>query len=32
MLLVVGVMLFTGRFAALTNFLAGFGQLVNLEQ
>lgn len=32
MLLVAGVMLFTGRFAALTNFLAGFGQLVNLEQ
>ena len=32
MLLVVGVMLFTGRFAALTNFLAGFGQLVKLEQ
>ncbi len=32
MLIVVGVMLFSGRFASLTNFLAGLGQLVNLEQ
>jgi hypothetical protein len=27
----VGVLLFTGRFTILSNFLAGLGQLVNLE-
>jgi cytochrome c-type biogenesis protein len=31
LLVVVGVMLFTGRFAALSNFFAGFGQLINVE-
>lgn len=31
LLVVVGVLLFTGRFTALSGFLAGFGQLVNLE-
>lgn len=28
LLVVVGVLLFTGRFTALSNFLAGFGQLI----
>lgn len=31
LLVVIGVLLFTGRFAALANFFAGFGQLINLE-
>jgi cytochrome c-type biogenesis protein len=31
LLVVVGVLLFTGRFTVLSNVLAGFGQLVNLE-
>ncbi len=31
LLLVAGVLLFTGRFTMLSNFLAGLGQLVNLE-
>ena len=31
LLVIVGVMLFTGRFAALANFFAGFGHLVNVE-
>lgn len=31
LLVVVGVLLFTGRFTAISNFLAGLGQLVNLE-
>lgn len=30
-LVLVGVLLFTGRFAMLSNFFAGFGQLINLE-
>ena len=30
-LLVVGILLFTGHFALLSNLLAGFGQLINLE-
>lgn len=30
-LVVLGILLFTGRFTALSNFLAGFGQLINLE-
>lgn len=30
-LLVLGVLLFTGRFAALAGFFARFGQLINLE-
>lgn len=30
-MVVVGVLLFTGRFAVLSNFLAGLGQLVNVE-
>lgn len=30
-LIIMGVLLFTGRFAQLTNFFAGFGQLINLE-
>lgn len=30
-LVVVGVLLFTGRFAALSGFFAGFGQLIDLE-
>lgn len=31
LLVLVGVLLVTGQFAALTNFFAGFGQLINLE-
>ena len=31
LLVVAGVLLFTGRFTILSNFLAGLGQLVNLE-
>lgn len=31
LLIIVGTLLFTGRFTALSNFLAGFGQLINLE-
>lgn len=31
LLVVVGVLLFTGRFAVLSSFLAGFGQLIDLE-
>jgi len=31
LLVLVGVLLFTGRFTAISNFLAGLGQLVNLE-
>ena len=31
LLVVAGLLLFTGRFAALSNFFAGFGQLVHLE-
>ena len=31
LLVVVGVLLFTGRFTVISNFLAGLGQLVNLE-
>jgi cytochrome c-type biogenesis protein len=31
LLVIVGVLLFTGRFTMLSNFLAGLGQLVNLE-
>lgn len=30
-LVLVGVLLFTGRFAALSSFFAGFGQLIDLE-
>lgn len=30
-LLVMGILLLTGRFAQMTNFFAGFGQLINLE-
>lgn len=30
-MIVVGVLLFSGRFAALSSFFAGFGQLINLE-
>jgi cytochrome c-type biogenesis protein len=30
-LVIVGVLLFTGRFTVISNFLAGFGQLVRLE-
>ncbi len=30
-LVLVGVLLFTGRFAALSGFFAGFGQLIDLE-
>lgn len=30
LMVAVGVLLFTGRFTALSNFLAGFGQLFNL--
>jgi len=30
-LVVVGVLLFTGRFAALSSFLAGFGQLIPVD-
>ena len=31
LLVLVGVLLFTGKFAVLSNFLAGFGQLVAVE-
>lgn len=31
LLVIVGVLLFTGRFTTLSNFLASLGQLVNLE-
>lgn len=31
LLVLVGVLLFTGRFTVISNFLAGLGQLVNLE-
>lgn len=31
LLILAGVLLFTGRFTILSNFLAGLGQLVNLE-
>lgn len=31
LLVLVGVMLFTGRFTVLSNFFAGFGQLINVE-
>ena len=31
LLVIVGVLLFTGRFTVISNFLAGLGQLVNLE-
>lgn len=31
MLFIVGLLLFTGRFSILSNFLAGFGQLVNVD-
>ncbi|CAN5270481.1 cytochrome c biogenesis protein CcdA [soil metagenome] len=31
LLVVVGVLLFTGRFALVSNYLAGFGQLFNVE-
>lgn len=31
MLLIVGVLLFTGRFTVLSSFFAGFGQLIPLE-
>lgn len=30
-MVLVGVLLFTGRFAALSSFFAGFGQLIDLE-
>lgn len=30
-LIVMGVLLFTGRFSILSNFLAGFGQLINVD-
>jgi len=30
-LVILGVLLFTGRFAVLSSFLAGFGQLIDLE-
>jgi len=30
-LVLLGILLFTGRFTALANFFAGFGQLINLE-
>jgi len=30
-LVLLGVLLFTGRFSALSSFFAGFGQLINLE-
>jgi cytochrome c-type biogenesis protein len=32
MLALVGVMMITGSFASLSSFLAGLGQLVNLEK
>ncbi len=31
LMVVLGVLLFTGRFNALSSFFAGFGQLINLE-
>lgn len=31
LLVIVGVLLFTGRFTVMSNFLAGLGQLINLE-
>lgn len=31
LLVVLGMLLFTGQFAAMANFFAGFGQLINLE-
>lgn len=31
LLIAVGVLLFTGRFAVISSFFAGFGQLINLE-
>ena len=31
LLIIVGVLLFTGRFAVISSFFAGFGQLINLE-
>jgi len=31
LLVLVGVLLFTGRFTMISNFLAGLGQLINLE-
>jgi cytochrome c-type biogenesis protein len=31
LLVLVGILLFTGRFTVMSNFLAGLGQLVNLE-
>lgn len=31
LLVIAGVLLFTGRFTILSNFLAGLGQLINLE-
>ena len=31
LLVLIGVLLFTGRFTMLSSFLAGFGQLLNLE-
>jgi cytochrome c-type biogenesis protein len=31
LLILVGVLLFTGRFAVISSFFAGFGQLINLE-
>ncbi len=30
-MILIGVLLFTGRFTALSSFFAGFGQLINLE-
>jgi hypothetical protein len=31
MLLLIGLLMATGRFATMTAFLAGLGQLINLE-
>lgn len=31
LMVALGILLFTGRFAVLSNFLAGFGQLINVE-
>ena len=31
LLLVVGILLFTGRFTLLSNFFAGFGQLIDVR-
>lgn len=31
LLVIIGVLLFTGRFTAVSSFFAGFGQLINLE-